>query len=98
MPTYSNTHREPNLIPKNELVFDNFEDMAKVLEATTRNGWGTESESHYCVMVSREEGLYVLNFLYSDHCDRNNVVFMDREAYEEEVFSNTLREEDENDL
>ena len=98
MPTFTRTHYEPDLMPKAELVFDNFADMAQVLEATTRNEYGEGAKnSDYCVLVSREEKLYVLNFIYSEHCDRNNVVLMDRGEYEEEVFSRPL-EGEQNDV
>ena len=72
---------EPDLIPKNELVFDSFEDCMAVLKATTQNE--VDRTGDYCVLVSREENLYVLNFQYSNHCDRNNVVFMDRDEFED---------------
>ena len=76
MPDYA---RE--LIPRNELVFDNFDDAMAVLKATTRNE--ADRSGDYCVLFSREEALYVLDFLYSEHCDRNDVVFMDRGIFDE---------------
>jgi hypothetical protein len=39
---------------------------------------------HYVVMLSREEQLWIVNYLYSDTCNRNDVVFMSREDFEEE--------------
>ena len=69
-----------DLIPKNELVFDNFEDAMAVLKATTRNE--VDHAGEYCVLVSREEDLYVLNFLYSHFSDRNDVVLMQRDTFE----------------
>ena len=69
-----------DLIPKNELVFDNFEDAVDVLRATTRNELNRTGD--YCVLFSREEEFYVLSFLYSQRSDRNDVVFMPRDLFE----------------
>lgn len=90
MPFSDYKEPSPDLIPKSELVFDSFEDMVAVLLATTRNE--PERNGDYCVLVSREENLYVLNFLYSENCDRNNVVFMDRDVYEDELFRSSTEE------
>ena len=83
---------EPDLIPKNELVFDTFEDMVAVLQATTHNE--PERSGDYCVLVSREENLYVLNFQYAKYCDRNDVVFMDREVFYDYIEKGTKENED----
>lgn len=40
-------------------------------------------EEEYCVLLSKEESLYIINYEYSEHSDRNNVVFMDREDFEQ---------------
>lgn len=40
-------------------------------------------DEEYCVMLSREESLYIINYEYSEHSDRNNVVFMNREIFED---------------
>ena len=37
----------------------------------------------YVVMLSREEALYILDFEYSENSDRNDVVFMSRDDFEE---------------
>lgn len=42
-------------------------------------------EEDYVVMISREEQLYIINYIWSDTCDRNDVVFMSREEYEEQI-------------
>lgn len=83
---------EPDLIPKNELVFDNFEDCMAVIKATTPNELGRIGD--YCVLVSREENLYVLDFLYASGCDRNDVVFMDRCEFEDTYVPRFLVEGD----
>lgn len=64
------------MIGEGELVFDTaaaaFETVRQMLTA-----------GHYVVMVSREEELWIVNYLYSDLCSRNDVVFMDRGEFEE---------------
>lgn len=40
-------------------------------------------DEEYCVMLSREEDLYIIDFEYSEFSDRNNVVFMNREDFEQ---------------
>lgn len=60
----------------NELVFETPEAAFSAVKAMLEDG-------HYVVMMSREEQLWIVNYLYSDLCDRNDVVFMSREDFEE---------------
>ena len=60
----------------NELVFDCYE--AAIYAAMIMLQYG-----HYVVMLSREEQLWIVNYQYSDTCNRNDVVFMNREDFEE---------------
>jgi hypothetical protein len=39
-------------------------------------------DEEYCVMFSREEDLYIINYEYSEYSDRNNVVFMSKDEFE----------------
>ena len=39
-------------------------------------------EEEYCVLLSKEESLYIINYEYSEYSDRNNVIFMDRGTFE----------------
>ena len=39
-------------------------------------------DEDYVVMVSREENLYIINYIYAQYSDRNYVVFMDREEFD----------------
>lgn len=39
-------------------------------------------DEEYCVMFSREEDLYIINYEYSEYSDRNNIVFMQRDEFE----------------
>lgn len=41
------------------------------------------TEGHYVVMLSREEQFWIINYIYSDLCNRNDVVFMSLEDFEE---------------
>ena len=60
-----------------ELAFDTaaaaFETVRQMLTA-----------GHYVVMVSREEELWIVNYIYYDTCSRNDAVFMSREDFEED--------------
>lgn len=60
----------------NELVFDTPGAAFSAVNAMLKDG-------HYVVMLSREEQLWIVNYLYSDLCNRNDVVFMSREDFEE---------------
>ena len=40
-------------------------------------------EEEYCVLLSKEESLYIINYEYSEHSDRNNIIFMDRAIFED---------------
>lgn len=39
------------------------------------------TEGHYVVMLSREEQLWIVNYEYSDLCNRNDMVFMSYEDF-----------------
>ena len=41
-------------------------------------------KGHYVVMLSREEQFWIINYIYSDLCNRNDVVFMSRDDFYEE--------------
>ena len=60
---------------KNEIAIRNKEAAMRVVSCLV--------EEEYCVMLSREEDLYIINFEYSEYSDRNNVVFMSREDFEQ---------------
>ena len=61
---------------QNELVFRNHEsgfDVAKAL-----------FDEHYVVLLSYEENFLIVNWKYSPESNKNDVVFMGREKFEEE--------------
>ena len=64
------------MIGEGELVFETpeaaFETVRQMLTA-----------GHYVVMLSREEELWIVNYEYSDLCNRNDMVFMSREDFNE---------------
>ena len=66
------------MIGEGELVFDTpeaaFETVRQLL-----------TEGNYVVMLSREERFWIMNYIYSDRCDRNDVVFMSRDDFYCEV-------------
>ena len=41
------------------------------------------TDGHYVVMLSREEQLWIVNYEYSNLNNRNDMVFMSREEFEE---------------
>jgi len=61
----------------NELSFKDFFGASSVAE--------TLIEENYVIMLSKEEKSYILNYEWSRNSDRNNIIFMDKEEYEEEL-------------
>ena len=60
---------------KNELTFKNHENGLAVARALL--------EEHYVVMLSFEEEFLVVNYEWSHCSDRNDIVFMRKDEYEE---------------
>ena len=66
-------------ITKNEIALHSFEDATTVAKTLLDNG--------YVTMISREEKLYIVNYVWSpNHANRNDVAFMDREELEDIIF------------
>lgn len=61
---------------KNEIVFKNINMGMKVAEILLNED--------YVVLLSREDNFLVVNFEFADGADRNEVVFMRRDEFEEE--------------
>lgn len=74
------------MVGEGELVFETpdaaFETVRQML-----------TRGHYVVMLSREEQLWVVNYQYSDTCNRNDVVFMSREDFEEDYCKDEVAED-----
>lgn len=65
---------------ENEIVFKNHDKGLEVAKALL--------DEDYVVMLSYEEQFLVLNYEFSEHgADRNDMVFMRRDEYEEEVYN-----------
>ena len=66
-------------ITDNEIAVKQFIDAQKLAQILLDNG--------YVVMMSTEEQLYIVNYVWSPNgADRNDVVFEDRGIIEEEIF------------
>lgn len=50
-------------------------------------------DNEYIVMISREEDLYIVNYLYAQYSDRNYVIFMDRDEFDTDYCKITDEEE-----
>ena len=61
---------------KHEIAFDDHENGMVVAQALLNE--------HYVVMLSYENNLLIVNYEYSHNSDRNDIVFMSRDEYEEE--------------
>ena len=40
-------------------------------------------EEDHCVMLSKEDDFYIINYEYAEYSNRNNVVFMNREVFDD---------------
>ena len=67
-------------ITKNEIALHSFEDAVDVAKVLLDNG--------YVTMISKEEKLYIVNYIWSaEDANRNDVAFMDRVELEEIIFN-----------
>lgn len=68
-------------LTNNEIAVQDFNDAMSLVLTLTNNG--------YVTMISREENLYIVNYVWSPTgANRNDVCFQDREIIEEEIFKN----------
>ena len=67
-------------ITDNEIVITDKETALKIAELLL--------SEEYCVMMSREEDLYIINYEWSRYSDRNEMVFLSREEFENELSKN----------
>ena len=62
-------------LEQDSLTFESYEDAATVQKILIENG--------YCTMMSREEHLWLLNWVWTERfADRNGVIFVNRAEYE----------------
>lgn len=66
------------MIGEGELVFETPEAAFETVRQMLTKG-------HYVVMLSREEKFWIVNYIYSDLCNRNDVLFMSQDDIVEEV-------------
>lgn len=78
--------KEFHYVTRNEIAVKNFDDALKLVDILLTN--------EYVTMISKEENLYIINYIWSVRgSDRNDVCFQDREAVEEFIFNCTDEEE-----
>lgn len=63
---------------RNEIAIHNKENAFKIAEILI--------EEDYCVLLSKEEDLYIINYEYAPYSDRNCVVFMDKEEFDSKYY------------
>lgn len=76
-------------VTNNEIAVKNYADAMSLMEILLDNG--------YVVMISREEKLYIINFIWSANygeANRNDVCFQPREAVEDWIFNPTDEKEE----
>lgn len=67
-------------ITDNEIVCKSYSDALSLAEILLNNG--------YVVLISKEENLFVVNYEWSSRdADRNDVIFLNREKFEDEWFN-----------
>ena len=71
-------------VTNNEIAVKSYANMISIMEALM--------QENYVVMVSREENLYIINYVWSPTCDRNNVCFNSRELVEDFIFNPLLED------
>lgn len=67
-------------ITDSEIALTSYEETMKLVEILMDNG--------YVCMISREEQLYIVNYIWSteDYADRNAVCFQSREVVEDFIY------------
>lgn len=67
-------------ITKHEVALHSYEDATTMVKILLNNG--------YVAMISREEELYIINYVWSQrNANRNDVAFMDRDELEDIIFN-----------
>lgn len=69
---------------KNEIALHDKETALKIANILV--------DEDYVVMISKEEDLYIINYLYARYSDRNYVVFMDRDEFDTDYYKITDEE------
>ena len=74
---------------KNEIAFETAEAAFETVRQMLTDG-------HYVVMLSREEELWIVNYEYSNLNDRNDMVFMPMDEFDEK-YREIVEDEDDRD-
>ena len=64
-------------LPQQAIAVDSWEDAQQLIKVL--------SDNCYVVMLSREENLWTINYIWEPTANRNDVIFIDREQYEYEL-------------
>jgi len=78
-----------HMIPEQEIVFKKSENALRFMEMLA-------DEKEYITMLSREENLYIVDVIWAPSADRNYVVLMQRDVFEEH-FNEIISDEDEDE-
>lgn len=62
----------------NEIACHSYEDAFKIVEVLMKN--------NYVCMLSQEEQLIIINYEWDELCDRNSMIFRNREDWEVEQY------------
>lgn len=66
-------------VTNNEIATKSYSDALSLAEILLDN--------NYVVMISKEEKLYIVNYIWSPTCNRNDVCFQSREEVEDFIFN-----------
>jgi len=64
-----------NLIPNDSICVDNYNDAAKLMLVLTDN--------NYVPMLTKEDSRYIVSYIWEPDCNRNGMVFVSREDWDE---------------
>lgn len=67
-----------NYLPQHAITVKSYAEAARLSKILLEN--------QYVVMIGREEKLWTINWLYSELSDRNDVVFINREDFEDYLY------------
>lgn len=73
-----------NLIPNDSICVDNYEDAVKLMKILTDN--------NYVPMLTKEDfGHYIISYIWEPDCDRNGIVFVSREEWDEAEMTGEIK-------
>ena len=72
-------------LPEESIACENYENALELAKLLVEEG--------YVVMLSKEDHIVVLNYIWTPYGDRNDVVFVSREDYDMAIIENEILEE-----